>query len=36
VEFRAALPKSSTGKVAWREIQAEVQAETQSDKQPAL
>jgi len=26
VEFRAALPKSSTGKVAWREIQAEAQA----------
>jgi fatty-acyl-CoA synthase len=28
VEFRPALPKSSTGKVAWREIQSEIQADT--------
>jgi fatty-acyl-CoA synthase len=30
IEFRAALPKSSTGKVAWREIQAEIRAQTQA------
>ena len=35
VEFRAALPKSGTGKVAWREVQAELRARAQADDHAA-
>jgi fatty-acyl-CoA synthase len=35
VEFRAALPKSGTGKVAWREIQAQAVAQAQAQTSAA-
>jgi fatty-acyl-CoA synthase len=35
VEFRAELPRSGTGKVAWREIQAQAVAQAQAQTSAA-